>query len=190
MSNDDSGAGVYNYRMTKATTEENYPPKLRKTANGDIDVGSLAALLEWFLTYDPRVALVRHPHVEELFRRKQADDAARAVETYPFENAESRFAIGIFQALGENDTETKLQTYISECLQALGEAKQTNEEIAASREFEAGKSHVEQAQTIDDELERKIYLTSCWIESLSTAEVRFLGWVFQEVYGKPFQPAV
>lgn len=170
--------------MTQAT--ENYPPKLRKTENGDVDVGSLASLLEWFLAYDPRVALVRHAHVEELFQWKQADDAA----SYPFENAESRFAIGVFQALGENDTEEKLQTYISESLQALGESKQTNEEIAAARGFEAGKSHVAQALAIDDELERKIYLTSCWIESLSTAEVRFLGWVFQEIYGKPFQPIV
>ena len=174
--------------MTKANKEENFPPQLRKTANGDIDVGSLASLLEWFLTFDARVALVRHPHVEELFRWKQADDAARGAESYPFENAESRFAIGVFQALGENDTESKLQAYISECLQALGEAKQTNEEIAASRGFEAGKSHVAQAEAINDELEQRIYLTSCWIESLSTAEVRFLGWIFQEVYGKPFQP--
>lgn len=174
--------------MTKKTQEENFPPKLRKTANGDIDVGSLATLLEWFLTFDPRVALVRHPHVEELFQWKQTDDAARGTETYPFENAESRFAIGVFQALGENDTEAKLQVYISECLAALGESKQTNEEIAASRGFESGKSHVAQAQAIEDDLERRIYLTSCWIESLSTAEVRFLGWVFQEVYGKPFQP--
>ncbi|HEX8638798.1 MAG TPA: hypothetical protein VF692_12085 [Pyrinomonadaceae bacterium] len=174
--------------MTKAIQEENFPPKLRKAANGDLDVGSLAALLEWFLIFDPRVALVRHPHVEELFQWKQADDAAQGAEVYPFGNAESRFAIGVFQALGENDAEAKLQLYISECLQALGEAKQTNEEIAVSRGFESGKSHVEQAQAIDDELERKIYLTSCWIESLSTAEVRFLGWVFQEVYGKPFQP--
>lgn len=173
--------------MTKAP-EENYPPQLRKTENGDIDVGSLAALLEWFLNYDQRVALVRHPHVEELFQWKQADDAEQGIEAYPFENAESRFAIGIFQALGENNTEEKLQMYISESLQALGESKQTNEEIAAGRGFESGKSHVAQAQTMDNDLERKIYLTSCWIESLSTAEVRFLGWVFQEIYGKQFQP--
>jgi hypothetical protein len=174
--------------MSKSSQEENYPPKLRKTKNGDIDVGSLASLLEWFLTFDPRVALVRHPHVEELFQWKQADDAAHGIESYPFENAESRFAIGVFQALSENDTEAKLQLYISESLQALGESKQTNEEIAASRGFESGKSHVAQSQTMDNDLERKIYLTSCWIESLSTAEVRFLGWVFQEIYDKPFQP--
>ena len=174
--------------MTKATQEENYLPALRKTENGDIDVGSLADLLEFFLNFDQRVALVRHPHVEELFQWKQAFDSEQGMEVYPFENAESRFAIGVFQVLGENNTETKLQNFISESLQVLGESKQTNEEIAASYNLESGKSHVEQSQVIDSDLEKQIYLTSCWLEALCTAEVRFLGWVFQELYGKPFQP--
>ena len=84
--------------------QENYPPKLQKTATGDIDINSLANLLEWFLNFDRRVGLVRHPHVEELFQWKQKDDAANGIEVYPFENAESRFAVGAFQALGENQT--------------------------------------------------------------------------------------
>ncbi|HEX8288623.1 MAG TPA: hypothetical protein VF556_11530 [Pyrinomonadaceae bacterium] len=174
--------------MTEAIQEENYPPKLRKAANGDIDVGSLASLLEWFLQYDQRVAIVRHPHVEELFQWKQADDAEQENEVYPFANAESRFAIGVFQALGENNSEEKLQRYISESLQALGESKQTNEEIAAAYGFESSKSHVEQSQLISSDIEKRIYLTSCWLESLCTAEVRFLGWIYQELYGRPFQP--
>jgi len=106
--------------MTEQTTQ---PPKLEKTANGDINTNSLADLLEWFLNFDPRVALVRNPQVEELFRWKQADDAENGIETYPFENAEARFAVGAFQALGENPTEAKLQKWITEVLQALGEAK-------------------------------------------------------------------
>lgn len=173
--------------MTQAQ-QENYPPKLRKTADGDIDINSLANLLEWFLNYDQRVGLVRHPQVEELFQWKQQDAAANGVETYPFENAEARFAIGVFQALGENDSETKLQSWITEVLQALGEAKQTNEDIAADYKLEQDKSHIEQAESIPTDIERRLYLTSSWIEALCTAEVRFLGWVFQELYGKPFQP--
>ena len=170
--------------------QENYPPKLRRTPDGAIDISSLANLLEWFLMYDQKVALVRHPHVEELFQWKQADDEANGVETYPFGNAESRFAIGAFQALGENDTEAKLQRWITDVLQALGEAKQTGEEIAASYKLESGKSHVEQAEKIPNQTERRLYLTSSWLEALCTAEVRFLGWVYQEMYGKPFQPIV
>jgi len=172
--------------MNEATQKENFPPKLQKTATGDIDINSLANLLEWFLNFDQRVGLVRHPHVEELFQWKQKDDEANGVEVYPFENAEARFAVGAFSALGENSTEDKLQTWITEVLQALGEAKQTNEEIAKSYKLKQGASHVAQAEAIPNNIEKRIYLTSCWIESLCTAEVRFLGWVFQELYGKPF----
>ncbi|MEP6903788.1 MAG: hypothetical protein ABJA66_18840 [Actinomycetota bacterium] len=168
--------------------QENLPPKLRKTAGGDIDVNSLADLLEWFLNNDSRVGIVRLPQVEELFEWKQADDAANGIEVYPFENAEARLAIGAFQALGENETEEKLGRWITDILQALGDSKQTNEDIAASYRLELGKSHVAQAAKIPNKTERRIYLTSCWIESLCTAEARFLGWVYQELYGKPFQP--
>ncbi len=168
--------------------QENFPPKLRRTQTDDIDVNSLADLLEWFLMNDQRVGLVRHPHVEELFQWKQADDAAHGIEVYPFENAEARLAIGAFQALGENQTEETLGRWVTDLLQALGEAKQTNEDIAASYRLEQGASHIEQAAKIPNKTEQRIYLTSCWIESLCTAEVRFLGWVYQELYGKPFQP--
>lgn len=174
--------------MAEATQQENYPPKLRKAADGGVDINSLADLLEWFLNYDNRVGLVRHPHVEELFQWKQADDAAHGIETYPFENAEARFAVGAFQALGENDSEAKLARWITDVLQALGEAKQTNEDITADYKLDANQSHVAEADKIPTNTERRLYLTSSWLEALCTAEVRFLGWVYQEIYGKPFQP--
>lgn len=174
--------------MNKAQPQENLPPKIRRTASGDIDVGSLADLLEWFLNYDSRVALVRHWQVEELFRWKQADDTAHGAQVYPFENAEARFAIGVFQALGENPTENALQKWITEVLQALGESKQTREDIGAEHKLDTEKSHVAEAEKIPNETERRLFLTSSWFEALCTAEVRFLGWVYQELYGKPFQP--
>lgn len=175
--------------MAKAT-QENLPPKIRRTENGDVDINSLADLLEWFLNFDQRVGLVRHPHVEELFEWKQADDAAHGIQVYPFENAEARFAIGIFQALGENDSENKLQQWITDVLQALGESKQTNEDIVAEYKLltREGESYVMESQKIPSKIEQRLFLTSSWIEALSTAEVRFLGWVYQELYGKTFQP--
>lgn len=178
--------------MTKDPQQSpNEPPKLEKTAGGDINTNSLADLLEWFLNYDSRVALVRHPHVEELFQWKQTDDAAHGVEIYPFENAEARFAIGAFQAIAEYDSEEKLRRWITEVLQALGESKQMNEDIAASYGLDSSASHVAQAEEkIADETERRLYLTSGWLEALCTAEVRFLGWIYQEIYGKPFEPSV
>jgi hypothetical protein len=83
-----------------------------------------------------------------------------------------------------------LHAWITEVLEVLGEAKQTNEDIAASYKLETnqGKSAVEESQVISSKIERRLYLSSCWLESLSTAEVRFLGWIYQELYGKPFQP--
>ena len=168
--------------------QQTEPPKLVKTPSGDIETNSLADLLEFFLNYDQRVALVRHPHVEELFFWKKGEDEANNIAPAPFENAESRFAVGVFQAIAENNTEEKLSRWITDVLQALGEAKGNNEDIAKSYKLEQGSSHVKEAEKIPSKTEKRFYLTSCWIESLCTAEVRFLGWVYQELYGKPFQP--
>ena len=176
--------------MNEAKQTPNQPPKLEKTASGDINTTSLADLLEWFLNNDGRVGIVRNPHVEELFQWKQTDDAAHGVEVYPFENAEARFAIGAFQAIAEYDSEPKLRVWITEVLQALGESKQMNEDIGASYKLNSGESHVTQAAAISSDAERRLYLSSGWLEALCTAEVRFLGWVYQELYGKPFEPTV
>ena len=176
--------------MAQSNERALQPPPLQKTADGSLDTTSLADLLEWFLKTDSRVALVRHPHVEELFQWKQKRDAANGAAIYPFENAEARFAVGVFQALGENDSESKLGQWITDVLQTLGEVKQTNEDLAAAYKLEQSRSHLEQAEKIPTAAERDLYLTSCWLESLCTAEARFLGWVYQEVYAKPFQPVL
>lgn len=171
--------------MAESTNE---PPKIRKTVEGGIDVGSLADILEWFLNNDQRVALVRHPQVEELFQWKQKDDAEHGQEPYPFENAEARFAIGCIQAVQSNSSEPELRRWITDVLQALGEAKQTNEDIAAEYHLDQGKSHLSESIKIATNTERRLYLTSAWLEALCTAEVRFLGWIYQEMHGQAFQP--
>jgi hypothetical protein len=173
-----------------AKEQEVRPPVLEKTPDGDINVSSLADLLEWFLNYDQRVNLIRHPHVQELFEWKQADDAANGVQVYPFENAEARFAVGVFQAIAENNSQEQLQQWVTDVLQALGESKQTREEFVEQFKLETneGASFVLEAQKIPSRLEQRLFLTSAWIESLCIAEVRFLGWVYQELYGVPFQP--
>jgi hypothetical protein len=172
------------------TPQETYPPKLQKTKNGEINASSLADLLEWFLNYDPKVGIVRHKNVEELFQWKQKDDAEHGQTPAPFENAESRFAIGAFQAIAENNSQTELNNWISSVVEALGEAKQTNEEIAKNYNLQTqnGESHITEAEKIPTKTEKRLYLSSCWLEALCTAEARFLGWVYQEMYGVPFQP--
>lgn len=176
--------------MAEHTQPDNGPPKLRPAAGGGIDDNSLADLIEWFLTYDERTARMRHPYTEELFQWKQHDDVESGVGVYPFENAEARFAIGIFQALQENNSEPLLSLWISDVLSALHDARETKSEITEANKLDDSpeKLALEKAEKLTTNAERRLYLTSCWLEQLCTAEARVLGWVYQEVYGKPFTP--
>lgn len=164
------------------------PPKLRFLDNGGIDSGSLADLLEWFLMYDERTARIRHASVEEVFRWKQQDDKVNGIATYPFENAEARFAIGAFQAVAENDSESTLKEWIGQVLEALQQSHEMKREIADSYNLDADLDAfaLAKAELLPTAKEKRLYLTSCWIEALCTAEARFLGWVYQEKYGRPF----
>ena len=174
--------------MAEAKTQENQPPKLRRTEDGEVDISSLADLLEWFLTYDERTARMRHPNTEELFQWKQKDDAEQGIAIYPFENAEARFAVGVFQALAENNSEPLLKLWISDVLNALEQSHKTKVELTDSYNLDADIEAfaVKKSEKLTTNAERRLYLTSCWLEALCTAEARFLGWVYQEKYGRPF----
>lgn len=174
--------------MAKATAQETEPPKLRLDENGEVEASSLADLLEWFLMYDERTARMRHANTEELFRWKQKDDETNGVVVYPFENAEARFALGAFQALAENNSEPLLKLWISDLLEALQESHKTKTEISESYNLDEDIEAfaVKKAERLTTNAERRLYLTSCWLEALCTAEARFLGWVYQELYGRPF----
>ncbi|MFM9905760.1 MAG: hypothetical protein ACKVQJ_14450 [Pyrinomonadaceae bacterium] len=174
--------------MAKAAKPEVEPPKLRRDETGEIDTGSLADLLEWFLTYDERTARMRHANTEELFKWKQADDEANGIGIYPFENAEARFAVGAFQALAENSSEPLLKLWISDLLGALQESHKTKTEITESYNLDDNPEafSLKKAEKLTTNSEKRLYLTSCWLEALCTAEARFLGWVYQEIYGRPF----
>ena len=167
------------------------PPKLILDArSGHPDVASVADLVDWFLNYDERTARIRHPHVNELFLRKQSDDKANGVPIYPFENAEARFAIGVIQALAENNSEPLLKLWITDVLNALHESRETKTQLTDTYRLgdDLDASPVSKSEKLTTNTEKRLYLTSCWIEALCTAEARFLGWVYQEIYGRPFSP--
>jgi hypothetical protein len=176
--------------MTDAVQSENLPPKLRRDASGGIENNSLADLVEWFLNFDERTARIRHPYTEELFQWKQHDDVENGVGIYPFENAEARFAIGVFQALQENNSEPLLGLWLSDVLAALHDARETKIEITEANKLDEDPNTlaVEKAEKLTTNAERRLYLTSCWLEQLCTAEARVLGWVYQEIYGRPYTP--
>jgi hypothetical protein len=174
--------------MTDATESENWPPQLRPDEDGGIDDSAIADVIEWFLNFDERTARMRHPYTEELFQWKQHDDVENGVGVYPFENAEARFAIGVFQALKENNSEPLLNLWLSDVLNALHEARETKTEVSEANKLDDAPEQLalEKAEKLTTKAERRLYLTSCWLEQLCTAEARVLGWVYQELYGKPF----
>lgn len=177
--------------MSETVTQDNQPPRPRLDAAGRLDTNSVADVIEWFLNYDEPVARIRHPEVNELFAWKQKDDEANGIATYPFENAEARFAIGVVKALEENDKEPLLGLWISDVLATLQHARETKQEMTDAYKLDKKplESAIEKARRLTTNVERQVYLTSCWFDALFTAEARVLGWFYQALYGKPFQPA-
>lgn len=166
------------------------PPVLRRDAQRRIEPASLAAVIQWFLDYDERVAVVRFPAVEALFQWRQQEELKGIEEPVGFNRAEDRLAVGVMQALVEHDTEGALHTWIKELLAALEDARQTNESIAEAYGLKPSEdsSVVHEAEKIPSRRERDIYLNCCWLETLCTAEARVLGWAYQGLYGRAFHP--
>lgn len=166
------------------------PPPLRFDAPGAINTSSLADVIEWFVERDQRVAVIRHPSVEELFHWKQNESTLKNEDVMRFDHAEDRLAIGIVQALMRNTSERELHAWISQLLNTLDEASKANEEISGAFKLETAGSAsvVEESAKIPSRREREGYLICCWLETLCTAELRVLGWVYKELYGKPYAP--
>lgn len=169
---------------------ESEPPPLKRDARGQIETSALADVIQWFLDHDRRVNALRHPKVEEIFQWKQAQDREADEGVYQFDNAESRLAIGIMQALVEYDEERALHEWISQLLNALDESSKTNEEMSQAYHLETASeaSVLSEASKIPAERMRSVFLTCCWLEALCTAEIRVLGWIYQELYGRAFHP--
>ena len=176
-------------KNSEATNSTVAPPPLQHEGGAKINTSSLADVIQWFLDYDQRAAVIRHPKVEELFHWKQEEAGREQESVYRFDHAEDRLAIGIMQALAEHATERALHGWISQLLNALDDAAKTNEEMATAYKLDAeAASVVKESEKIPTMSGRKIYLTCCWLETLCTAELRIMGWIYQELYRKPFQP--
>lgn len=167
----------------------NLPPLRRDTA-GRVDVDSVPDVIQWFLDYDQRIAVIKHPKVEEVFQWKQEQSRRAGEEVFMFNRAEDRLAIGIIQALAENSTEEELHSWLSQLLNALDSAVKENEEVAEAYQLdlENGQSVVREAEKIPTRRGRSEFLMNCWLETLCTAEIRVLGWLYQEFYGRPYAP--
>jgi hypothetical protein len=161
-----------------------------RDAQGNIDVDSIPEVIQWFLDYDNRVAIIKHPRVEEIFQWKQDQSRKAGEDIFSFARAEDRLAIGIIQALAENTTEHDLHSWISQLLNALDLAVKANESAAESYKLDlaGAASVVAEVQKIPTIIGRQEFLINCWVETLCTAEARVLGWLYKEFYGHPFTP--
>jgi len=165
-------------------------PPLQRDAHGQVDVDSVPDVIEWFLNYDQRVAIIRHPSVEEVFQWKQQHAKSEGEVIFQFNRAEDRLAIGIIQALADNVTERDLHAWIGQLLGALDAASKANETTADAYKLDlkTGGSIVDEAGKIPFQRGRADFLLNCWIETLCTAEARVLGWLYKEFYGRPYAP--
>lgn len=167
----------------------NQPP-LRRDARGRVDVDSVPDVIQWFLDYDQRVAVVKHPRVEEIFQWKQQQSRKAGEEIFIFNRAEDRLAIGIIQALADNATEPDLHSWISQLLNALDSASRANESAAEAYglDLAGAGSTVKEAGKIPSQRQQTEFLLNCWIETLCSAEARVLGWLYKEFYERAFAP--
>lgn len=166
------------------------PPSLEINPSGEMNIESLANTVEWFLNYDERVAAMRHSDVDAIYQWQQQDRNANGAEMQPFPRAEDRFAVGIFSALAENDGEPKLKQWMADVLEALQESKELAAAIATDYKFapESGLTPLAEANLLPTNDEKRMYLSARWQEILCTAELRVFGWIYQQLYGKPFTP--
>lgn len=167
---------------------QHQPPRLRDK-DGQVDYDSIPDVVQWFLDYDDRVSVIKHPKIEELFQWKQEKSRAAGEEVFNFNRAEDRVAIGIIQSVAHNPTERELHDWIAQLLNALNTASKATENFAAQYSLSMTEnSVVAESAKIPAASTRAEFLINCWVESLCTAEIRVLGWLYQEFYGRPFHP--
>lgn len=174
----------------EAQNNASQPPEFKRDEDKSVFYSRLADVVQWFLDYDARVAAMRHPEVEKLFQWKQEQSRREDPQTYHFDSAEDRLAIGIFQAVEANPDERSLHAWIGDLLRALDEASKLNEELSEAYKLSAheGASALSEAAKIPTAREQHFYLTACWLKALCTAEARILGWIYQSLYGRAFHP--
>lgn len=174
---------------TDSNTSPN-APVLGRDSYGNVDYDSLPEVIQWFLDFDERVAIIKHAKVEELFQWKQEQSRAAGEDVFNFNRAEDRLAIGILQSVARYTTERELHGWIGQLLNALEQAQKRTEEISSAYQLDLKQatSIVKESEKIPAAKTRTAFLVDCWLESLCTAEIRVLGWLYREFFGRPFHP--
>jgi hypothetical protein len=175
---------------TDTVAEATSEPVLRRDQYGAPDYDSLPDVIQWFLDYDQRVGIVKHAKIEELFQWKQEQSRLAGEDVFNFNRAEDRLAIGILQSVAHNPSERELHAWIAQLLNALERASKATEDVSAAYDLDMSTvtSVVVESQKIPAAKTRADFLFNCWVETLCTAEIRVLGWLYREFYARPFHP--
>jgi hypothetical protein len=165
-------------------------PILLRDPSGAPDYDSIPDVIQWFLDYDQRVGVIKHAKVEELFQWKQEQSRLAGEEVFNFNRAEDRLAIGILQSVAQNPSERQLHAWIAQLLNALDRASKATEDVTTAYKLnlDGTQSVVTESEKIPARNARTDFLFNCWLETLCTAEVRVLGWLYREFYCRPFRP--
>src|SRR5258706_7520964 len=118
--------GVQKFFLNNGEEAPATPPPLQRDAQGNVDLDSVPDVIQWFLDFDRRVAIIKHPNVEEVFQWKQEQSRNAGEPVFAFNRAEDRLAIGIIQSLAENSTERTLHSWIRQLLNAPEAASNAN----------------------------------------------------------------
>ena len=179
-----------NHERAEAGGDAPNAPVLLRDEYGGVDYDSLPDVIQWFLDYDQRVAVIKHAKVEELFQWKQEQSRLAGEDVFSFNRAEDRLAIGVLQSVAHNPTERELHAWIAQLLNALDTATKATEDVSAAFKLDiaAAGSVVGESQKIPAATTRADFLINCWLETLCTAELRILGWLYLEFYARPFHP--
>jgi len=177
--------------MSNSAPQNDQPPKLRLTAEGSADIGSLADVLEWFLNFDE----THRPHEATRPSKRFSNGNSRTTRSTASRSTRSRtprpaLPSARFQALAENDTEPKLNRLDHRYPQRPRRRPDVaHRDLGILRPRRRPELYaVAKADKLTTAIEKRIYLTSSWIEALCTAEARYLGWSIRKLYGKPFHP--
>jgi hypothetical protein len=179
-----------NASETNSAPDTAAAPVLLRDQFGAVDYDSLPDVIQWFLDYDQRVGIIKHAKVEELFQWKQEQSSQAGEDVFRFNRAEDRLAIGILQSVAHNPTERELHAWIAQLLNALERASKATEDVSAAYDLDmtSAKSMVGESTKIPVATTRADFLLNCWLETLCTAEIRVLGWLYREFYSRPFHP--
>ena len=91
-----------------------HPPLLRDPS-GHVDVDSVPDVIQWFLDYDSRVAIIKHPRVEEVFQWKQEQSRQNNEEVFVFSRLRIVWQLGLSRLLARTPRNAAFTPGLGSC---------------------------------------------------------------------------